>query len=194
MDVTRRHMKKNIICSAILFCLAATVALAQQLPANRSGKNEREDQLDPSPVNPAVDPDINKFVGDWRSSKPRTMYGKLVFHDILTRLDSKDPIHPIKRGAVLSWDHSHQLCDAGTRRHRKGTAARRRSTDLLCFRRNWQDHRQWPGTRSERRLGFVLTSEFSFEMTNTGKAPLGILCPRRTHPARRESRQPTLQS
>jgi hypothetical protein len=87
-------MKKNIICFATLLCFVRVGTLAQQASGNRSVKNEREDQLDPSPVNPAVDPDINKFLGDWRSSQPHTMYGKLIFHDILTRLDSKDPIHP----------------------------------------------------------------------------------------------------
>lgn len=30
------------------------------------------------------------------------MYGKLVFRDILTRLEGPDPQHPAKKGAVLT--------------------------------------------------------------------------------------------
>ena len=62
----------------------------------------REDALDPSPVDPARDPDIGRFLNDWRTSPPRTAFGKLVFRDILTRLDSDDPVRPVKRGAVLT--------------------------------------------------------------------------------------------
>ena len=161
----------KLIGSAVIFCLAATT-LAQQVPANRSGKHEREDQLDPSPVNPAVDPDINKFLGDWRSSKPRTMYGNLVFRDILTRLDSKDPIHPVKRGAVLSWDHAISYVTLAPGATAKG---RVESGDQQIFYTsggtgkitvNGQAHDLKEGS------GFVLFPEFSFEMTNAGKTPL----------------------
>jgi mannose-6-phosphate isomerase-like protein (cupin superfamily) len=165
-------MKKNIICFAIFLCLVTMGTLAQQASGNRSGKNEREDQLDPSPVNPAVDPDINKFLGDWRSSQPRTMYGKLVFHDILTRLDSKDPIHPIKRGAVLSWDHNISyvtLAPGATAQGRVGSGEQQifytsGGTGKITV--NGQAHDLKEGS------GFMLSPEFSFEMTNDGKAPL----------------------
>ncbi len=145
--------------------------LAQQASGNRSGKNEREDQLDPSPVNPAVDPDINKFLGDWRSSQPRAMYGKLIFHDILTRLDSKDPIHPVKRGAVLSWDHNISyvtLAPGATAQGRVESGEQQifyTSGGIAKITVNGQTHDLKEGS------GFVLSPEFSFEMTNAGKRP-----------------------
>lgn len=150
----------------------SVAAVAQQAAGNRSGKKEREDQLDPSPVNPAVDPDINKFLGDWRSSQPRTEYGKLVFHDILTRLDSKDPVHPVKRGAVLSWDHAISyvtLAGGATAQGRMESGEQQifytaGGTGTITV--NGQAHELKEGS------GFVLTPEFSFAMTNTGKAPL----------------------
>ena len=96
-------MKRTLAFSLMAICLAASSAQAQ--PAGRGGQQPstaREDALDPTPVNPAVDPNIDMFLNDWRNAKPRTEYGKLVFHDILTRLDSPDPVRPKKRGAVLT--------------------------------------------------------------------------------------------
>lgn len=100
------------------------------------------------------------------------MYGNLVFHDILTRLDSKDPIHPVKRGAVLSWDHAIGYVTLAPGATAKG---RVESGDQQIFYTsvgtgkitvNGQAHDLKEGS------GFVLFPEFSFEMTNAGKAPL----------------------
>lgn len=57
--------------------------------------------LDPAKYDPAVDPDVDMFIGDWRDSKPRTMHKNMTFRDILTALEGPDDLHPTKKGACL---------------------------------------------------------------------------------------------
>src|SRR5215510_15809539 len=95
-------MRKTITFSVVAICFAATFSFAQRGPrADQGQAAAREDALDPTPINPAVDPNIDLFINDWRNSQPRTVYGKLVVRDILTRLEGPDPQHPTKKGAVL---------------------------------------------------------------------------------------------
>src|SRR6185436_3986073 len=98
-------MKKHITLSLVAICFAATFSYAQR--GARGGDQPqaaaaRQDGLDPTPINPATDPNIDLYVNDWRNSKPRSLYGKLVLRDILTGLDGADPLHPAKKGAVLT--------------------------------------------------------------------------------------------
>ncbi|MFC1485772.1 hypothetical protein ACFL55_01950 [Candidatus Latescibacterota bacterium] len=58
-------------------------------------------QLDPAMLDPAVDPDIDMFIGNWRDSMPRLMHGNLVFRDMLTALVGPDHLHPTRKGACL---------------------------------------------------------------------------------------------
>ena len=90
-------MKFIVTLSLVVFCASATLGYAQQAQPRTS----REDALDPSPVDPSVDPNIDMFVNDWKNAAPRNMYGGVVFRDILTRLEGPDPLHPTKKGAVL---------------------------------------------------------------------------------------------
>src|SRR6185436_17481714 len=98
-------MKKHITLSLVAICFAATFSYAQR--GARGGEQPqaaaaRQDGLDPTPINPATDPNVDLFINDWRNSKPRPMYGKLVLRDILTSLEGADPQHPAKKGAVLT--------------------------------------------------------------------------------------------
>ena len=60
-------------------------------------------QLDPRQYDPAVDPAIDMFMGDWRQSMPRLMHNSIVFRDILTALEGPDHLHPTRKGAVLLY-------------------------------------------------------------------------------------------
>ena len=42
------------------------------------------------------------YMGNWRDSFPRMMHGNLYVRDMLTALQGTDPLHPIKKGAVLT--------------------------------------------------------------------------------------------
>ena len=93
---TLASVRPGLPCRDLQSC-AAGPGRGGQPPATA-----REDALDPTPVDAAVDPNIDLFINDWRNAKPRTVYGKLVFRDILTRLDGADPVRPARKGAVLT--------------------------------------------------------------------------------------------
>ena len=57
-------------------------------------------QLDPSPYDPASDPDIDLYMAHWKESMPRHTHGSLIERDILTRGDA---LNPPRRGAVLEY-------------------------------------------------------------------------------------------
>ena len=60
------NMKRVLVSSIFAICLAATSGNAQ--PATRGGQPQaaaREDALDPTPVDPAVDPNVAMFINDW---------------------------------------------------------------------------------------------------------------------------------
>jgi hypothetical protein len=98
-------MKSAITLSLIAICLTGSVCFAQR-GARGGGQPQaaasREDALDPTPINPAVDPNVDMFINDYKNSQPRMIYGKLAVRDILTKLEGSDPQHPTKKGAVLT--------------------------------------------------------------------------------------------
>jgi mannose-6-phosphate isomerase-like protein (cupin superfamily) len=154
-----------------LAALLAGSVLAQPAPAPTTA---RQDALDPTPVNPATDPDARLFLNDWRNARPRTAYGGLVFHDILTRLDSPDPLKPSRPGAVLQdiGAISRATLAPGASAHGQLPPGQRAvfytsdgsgQLDVLGKTHKLQDG-----------VGFVLTGDFPFRLVNTGKAPLGF--------------------
>jgi mannose-6-phosphate isomerase-like protein (cupin superfamily) len=58
--------------------------------------------LESRPLDPAVDPDIDMFFGDWRESIPYNIHGTITARAILSRLEG-DPVFPAKRAAVLKY-------------------------------------------------------------------------------------------
>lgn len=57
--------------------------------------------LNPTQFDPEKDACIDLFMGNWRDSMPRSLFGSLVVRDILTRGEG-DPLHPTRKGAVLT--------------------------------------------------------------------------------------------
>jgi mannose-6-phosphate isomerase-like protein (cupin superfamily) len=80
---------KRVCASIILLALALTASpvLAQY-------------SLEHRPLDPAIDPDIDMFFGDWRESIPYNIHGTITARAILTKLEG-DPVFPTKRSAVL---------------------------------------------------------------------------------------------
>ena len=63
---------------------------------------DSKNELDHRPLDPAIDPDIDLFFGDWRQSIPFNTHGTLTERAILSPLgDGGDILHPPTRGAVL---------------------------------------------------------------------------------------------
>jgi mannose-6-phosphate isomerase-like protein (cupin superfamily) len=98
IKIGRRAMKRLFVLTLAAMALAGSV-LAQ--PPAAPPPQGREDALDPSPVNPATDPDVDQFINDWRNSAPRSMFGGLVVRDIFSPLQGTDPMRPATRGGLL---------------------------------------------------------------------------------------------
>ena len=89
----------RIFCSIILIAgILATLPVAAQ--------DDRYSQLDPRQFDAERDPDIDMFIGNWRDSLPRQLHGNLLVRDILTGLVGEDPLHPVRKGAVLEYTNS----------------------------------------------------------------------------------------
>jgi mannose-6-phosphate isomerase-like protein (cupin superfamily) len=161
--------------SVVAMGMVGTTALSQPAPRDRGAPSSAcEDALDPSPVDPAKDPDIGLFLNDWHNAKPRSAYGGLVFHDILTGLGSANPIKPAARGAVLTaiTSVSRATLAPGARASGRAKPGERQiffATDghgTLTV--NGKTHEIKDG------VGFTLTPDFDFALTSDGKTPLGF--------------------
>ena len=161
-------MKLIVTLSLVVVCASATLGYAQQAQPRTS----REDALDPSPIDPKVDPNIDMFVNDWKNAAPRSMYGGVVFRDILTRLEGPDPLHPTRKGAVLVniTAISRAELAPGARAAGKAAAGERQvfftmaGTGMIAV--NSKSHELRKGA------GFTLTPDTQFALSNTGKSPL----------------------
>jgi mannose-6-phosphate isomerase-like protein (cupin superfamily) len=59
-------------------------------------------RLDNSPFKYGEEQDVDMFMGSWRNGFPRIEHGNMYFRDMLTALKGGDPLHPARRGAVLT--------------------------------------------------------------------------------------------
>lgn len=73
------------------------IHMMKQIP----GDTHPYSMLNPSLYDPATDPDIDMFMGNWRDSMPRNIHGSLVVRDILVHGDS-DPLKPTRKSACLT--------------------------------------------------------------------------------------------
>ena len=78
--------KKVLIATFIIVIAVSSISIAQN--------------LDGKPYDPAVDPDIDMFMGNWKDSMPRHSHGSLIERDILTQGDN---MKPTSKGAVLKY-------------------------------------------------------------------------------------------
>ena len=165
-------MKKTIIVSLAAISVIAAPGFAQ---TGRGGQpSGHEDALDPTPIDPAKDPNVSMFVNDYRNAKPRAMYGKLMFHDILTKLEGSDPQHPTKKGAVLTaiTAISYATLEPGATAAGKEEAGQRQTFYATAgsgkITVNGKSYDLKDG------IGFTLTPDFDFKMSSSGKEPLGM--------------------
>jgi mannose-6-phosphate isomerase-like protein (cupin superfamily) len=80
-------MFNKIIMFGVVICLCAgSVSFGQS--------------LDGKPYDPAVDPNIDMYMANWKESMPQHSHGSLIERDILT---AGDPMNPPRKGAVLKY-------------------------------------------------------------------------------------------
>jgi mannose-6-phosphate isomerase-like protein (cupin superfamily) len=169
-------MNRYLVLPAVAIGLVAAVAYAQPAPtrAAQAPSTAREDGLDPTPVNPAVDVNVEMFVNDWRNSPPRNEYGRVVFRDILTQLGNADPLRPTKKGAVLQYMKaiSYATLVPGATATGRGKAGDRQ----VFYTTTGSGKITVAGKAHDLKegVGFTLTPGFDFVLANTGKAPLGF--------------------
>lgn len=130
--------------------------------------------LDPTPVDPATDPDVGLFLNDWRNAAPRMVFGSLVFRDILTPFDTDDPLRPRTHGAVLT-----QIGVLSQATLAPGAIAQGRipaGQRAIFYASEGQGTLLVNGRAHQLRdgIGFFLTPDFDFRLTNTGKTQIGF--------------------
>ncbi len=180
-------MKASVVFFLAAICFAAPSAYAQQQPQGaergaqgaaqqgRGGQSTtREDALDPTPVNPSVDPNIDMFINDYKNAKPHAMYGHLVFRDILTKLQGPNPTHPTVKGAVLT---AITAISYATLAPGAAASGRVHQGDLQIFYTTAGEGKITVNSKSydlKEGVGFTLTPNFDFKLTSTGKDPLAF--------------------
>jgi len=175
MKTNEGTMKTAITLSLITICLTASVCFAQR--GARDGDlppaaGNREDALDPTPINPAVDPNVDLFINDYKNSQPRMIYGKLAVRDILTKLEGPDPQHPTKKGAVLT---SITAISYATLAPGAISSGRMQAGERIVFYATGGTGQIIVNSKTadvHKGTGFTLTPDFDFKLTNTGQAPL----------------------
>jgi mannose-6-phosphate isomerase-like protein (cupin superfamily) len=158
----------------ILALGVASSLFAQQTsrPGTASQPSIREDALDPSPVDPKSDPDIDMFVNDYRHSTPHTEFGAMVFYDILTPRGAGDIMHPVAKGAVLSVmiAASRATLEAGaTATGRVQPGRREVFIDVEGAGTISVQGKTYPVAPGSY---FQLTPDLDFSLTNTGRTPM----------------------
>jgi len=87
-------MLSKVILICFVMCVVVSIFTLAQKPTSSI-------RFDPVQFDSKSYPDIDMFIGNWKESVPRYIYGSLEVRDILTRC-SGDPMQPTVKGAVLT--------------------------------------------------------------------------------------------
>lgn len=177
-------MKKTLLLAAAALALLPMAPNAQPYPTRPLGPGEsrgpelpqgREDMLDPSPIDPAKDPNVDMFLGDYRTAQPRTIHGAITVRDILTKLEGPDRLRPTRRGAVLeveNWISQASIAGGATARGRAPADTRE-----MYYVTDGVGTITARGQSFELKEGssFTLTPEYDFTLANTGQTPMTFI-------------------
>ncbi|MFC1551210.1 cupin domain-containing protein [Candidatus Latescibacterota bacterium] len=87
----------------VVLIFVSAAVLFGPVSVNAQGESvEPYSRLDPRAYDPAVDVDIDLFIGSWKESTPVTIHGAIVERTILTP-NPGDPLKPAGKGAVLKY-------------------------------------------------------------------------------------------
>jgi mannose-6-phosphate isomerase-like protein (cupin superfamily) len=126
-----------------------------------------QNQLDPAPLDPQKDPDIDLFIGNWQNSIPFNTHGAITERAVLTR-STGDPLKPSRTGAVLT--QANRFSRVTIDPHAVTTPARLKGEQEVFFIESGTGSIKTAGKTTELRSGiFVLVPEgLEFTMSNTG--------------------------
>jgi len=126
-----------------------------------------QNQLDPAPLDPQKDPDIDLFLGSWQNSIPFNTHGSITERAVLTR-STGDPLKPARKGAVLT--QANRFSRATIDPQAVTTPARLKGEQEVFFIESGKGIIKTAGKTTELRSGiFILVPEgLEFTMANTG--------------------------
>lgn len=112
-------------------------------------------------------PDIDMFMGHWKDSKPRRIFGSLEVRDILTKCNG-NPLRPREKGAVLTdlISVSYAVLTA----HKSTEAAKLKGKQLIFYINSGEGVIKTENRTSElyEGIGVILPPGIEFNITNTG--------------------------
>lgn len=126
-----------------------------------------QNQLDPAPLDPQKDPDIDLFIGDWQNSIPFNSHGSITERAVLIK-STGDPLKPVRKSAVLT--QANRLSRATIDPHASTIPTKLKGEQEVFFIETGKGIIKTAGNTAELRGGiFVLVPEgLEFTMTNTG--------------------------
>lgn len=151
-------MRMSLLCACVAFLATVTISTAQF-------------ELDPRPLDPERDPDIDMFLNGWQESPPVITHGSLVERAILTKWTG-DQLKPVKKGQVLQF----------VNRLTYATLAARSTTQPTTLRKEDEVFYVMVGTGEARAGGaavslrkgalFLMPEGLEFTLANTGDTEL----------------------
>ena len=128
-------------------------------------------ELNPSAPDPAKDPDIDMYIGNWRESMPRSIHGSLIVRDILTKC-TDDPMKPSRKSAVLTEVNSvsYATLDANA----STTPGKLSNEQEMYYIQSGKGILKYGKKTADLRegIGLVIDPGIEFSMQNTGDEPL----------------------
>ena len=127
-------------------------------------------QLDGNPFNPAVDPDVDMFMGNWQDTFPRIMHGNLYFRDMLTSLQGPDSVHPTRKGAVLANAEavSYAMLEPGFTAHKIDGEMKGIQQTFVVNSGTGTITSGGKTVNLAKDMSFIVTPGLDFSLTNTG--------------------------
>lgn len=127
-------------------------------------------RLDNSPFKLNGEVDVDMYSGAWRDAFPRIVHGNLYFRDMLTALQGPDPLHPTRKGAVLTNADavSYAMLEPNASAHRiDGELKGVQETFIVHSGAGYivQGDRRFELSKDK---AFVITPGMDFKMTATG--------------------------
>jgi len=149
-------MKRKIVIVCLAILVVITAFGLAQIPSWRE-----------------AEPGIDVFIGSWKKSKSRYMYGSLEVRDILTKCKG-NPLRPGKKGAVLTDINS--LSYAMLKENASTTPSKLKEEQFIIYINSGKGIIKSGGKTVDLNegIGVLMPPGIEFSMTNTGNETLSM--------------------
>jgi len=151
----------------MLFLLTCIVVVTYAV-IRKTGPDSQNEQGE---MSHRAEPDIDMFMGNWKETKSRRMFGSLEVWDLLTRCYG-NPLHPSKKGAVLTDLNS--LSYAILEEHASTTPSMLEEKQYIFYIVSGKGTIKSGDKTAELRegVGVIMAPYIKFSITNTGNEQL----------------------